>query len=105
MEVPLLDGHARQQPDQPVVEIETAFIVLKTKDGKVMYTADMATPVLRERAPSNDEVTMCSWLVASHMLAQATAGTTVNMSLQMSQAMAEAQQNMALREQINKTRK
>jgi hypothetical protein len=107
MEIPLLDGKRQQQPQQEakVQEVVTAFIVLMTKDGKVMYTPDMATPILRERPPSNEEVTMISWLVASHMLAQATAGTTANMMMNISQAVVEAQQNAALQAQIAKTKK
>ena len=105
MEVPLLDGQKRQSAAPKVQEVVTAFITLYTKDGKVMYTPDMSTPILRERPPSNEEVTMLSSLVASHMLAQATAGTTANMMMIAGQAVVEAQQNAALQAQIAKTKK
>ena len=107
MEIPLLDGHKRQpQPAEPQVqEVVTAFIVLMSKDGKVYYTPDMATPILRERPPTNEEVTMLCYLVQSHMLAQVTAGTTANTMMNISQAVVKAQQDQEILQQVQASSK
>lgn len=106
MQVPLLDGHKRETPAEPKTqEITTAFIIMLTKEGKVMISADLATPILRERAPSSDEIQMLSGLVASDMLAQKTAGTTANTMMNISQAVVQAQQDAALQAEIAKTKR
>lgn len=81
----------RQQGKKPaVIEAETAFILYRDKNGKVVLTSDLDTPIIKERDLPPEEMLMQMYIASESIKAQNIANMTVQ-SLMVQSAMAAQQ--------------
>jgi hypothetical protein len=87
----------QQQPDAPeILEVETAFLMYRTKDGKVILTEDLNSPVKTERQIIPEEMLTMMYIasesIKSQQTAQMTADLIMTRNMQIAQQLQAQQQ-------------
>jgi hypothetical protein len=85
----------------PILEVDTAFIVFRTRQGDIQVTGDMNAAIVADRQPSRDDVRGHCAVVIQDFGTQDTAALTSDMTIgklmaAQQQAMQQAQAQAAM---------